>query len=102
MSDEIDERKPYLDILFDWFSTNLRGIKPHKKREYAQLFYNNDLTTERRILSHSTRYPNWLREQIVDDLSYEDIIEYLQTKGLVLTPSAAHTSGKRISFIAWL
>lgn len=94
MSDEIDERKPYLDILVDWFSSNVKGIKPNKKREYAELFYDHNLTTERRILIKLARNPYWLAENNVDEFDSEDILEYLRTKGLVTTPKAAQTSGR--------
>ena len=94
MSDEIDERKPYLDILIDWFSANVKGVRPHKKREYAELFYDHNLTTERRILIKLARNPYWLTENNVDEFDSEDILEYLRTKGLVTTPKAAQTSGR--------
>ena len=93
MSADIDESEAYLNRISDWFVTNIEGIKPDNRKIYVKLFYDNNLTTERRILSKLTRHPNWLRENEVDEFDAEDILDYLRRKGLVITPSAALTSG---------
>lgn len=95
MSDEIDESEAYLNRINEWFVTNIDGIKPDNRKLYVKLFYDNNLTTERRILIKLTRYPNWLTEHDVDEFDAEDILEYLRTKGLVTTSSAGQTSGRR-------
>lgn len=100
MSDDIDESEAYLARINDWFVTNIEGIKPDNRKIYVQLFYDNNLTTERRILSKLSRYPNWLAEHDVDEFDAEDILEYLRTKGLDLTSLAAQTSGRRCHFNA--
>ena len=99
MSDEIDESEAYLNRINEWFITNIEGIKPNNRKIYVKLFYDNNLTNERRILTILSRYPNWLTENRVDEFDAEDIIEYLRTKGLVTTSSAAQTSGKRFTFL---
>ena len=85
-----DERGPFLVGLEGWFVANVASIKPSKRKEYAQLFYDSNLTTETRILTQLTRNPKWLSEHIIDDFDAEDILAYLRTKGL---PSTAPLTG---------
>ena len=91
-----DERLPFLASLEDWFIANVRSIKPSNRKEYAQLFYDNNLTTETRILTQLTRNPNWLSEHNVDEFDAEDILAYLRTKGLPLT---APPPGRRFEIL---
>ena len=85
-----DERGPFLTGLEDWFAAHVGSIKPGNRKEYAQLLYDNNLTTETRILTQLTRNPKWLSQHNVDEFDAEDILAYLRTKGL---PSAAPLTG---------
>ena len=90
-----DERGPFLTSLEAWFVANVCSIKPSKRKEYAQLFYDNNLTTETRMLTQLTRNPIWLSQRDVDEFDAEDILAYLRTKGL---PSTAPPTGIRSTF----
>ena len=90
-----DERGPFLTSLEAWFVANVSSIKPGKRKEYAQLFYDNNLTTETRILTQLTRNSKWLSQHNVDEFDAEDILAYLRTKGL---PSTAPPTGIRSTF----
>ena len=95
-----DERGPFLVGLEAWFVANVGSIKPSKRKEYAQLFYDSNLTTETRILTQLTRNPKWLSQHYVDEFDAEDILAYLRTKGL---PSTAPPTGSHlISFICFV
>ena len=102
MSTYYDESDSYLARINEWLVPNIEGIKPDNRKIYTKLFYANNLATERRILAHLTHFPNWLRENNVDEYDAEDILEYLQTKGLVTTPSAVPTSGTYIWLVTML
>ena len=90
-----DERGPFLTSLEGWFVANVSSVKPGKRKEYAQLFYDNNLTTETRILTQLTRNPKWLSEHNVEEFDVEDILVYLRTKGL---PSTTPSTGMRSTF----
>ena len=81
-----------LEKINDWFASNIKGIRTDKRKVYAKLFYDKELTSEHRILKQLTRNPNWLKDNNVLGFDSEDILEYLQTKGLVTT-TAAQTLG---------
>ena len=89
-----DERGPFLASLEAWFMANVSSVKPSKRKEYAQHFYDNNFTTETRILTQLTRNPKWLSQHDVDEFDAEDILAYLRTKGL---PSTAPPIGRRSS-----
>ena len=73
---------------------NVSSVKPGKRKGYALLFYDNNLTTETRILTQLTRNPKWLSEHNVEEFDAEDILAYLRTKGLA---STAPPTGMRSS-----
>ena len=77
------QRSLFLNYWKIWFENNTSGIRPHKRLEYAELFYMNDITEESRLIMMLDDDPNWLIEKGVHKFDNHSIKVYLESNSKI-------------------
>ena len=100
MSYDILVSKPYLEKRLNHiFFYIVDGIKSVNLELLIKVAYDNNLTTEERIIAHTTKYPNFWIEQNVDKHDSDAIIKYVKSKRLETSLPVTQTVGS-LSFFS--
>ena len=87
------ERAVFLQYWIDWFSTHVSSIRPTSRVKYATLLYENNVTTEKRLVN-KLQNKEWLLQIGVDELDSSDIVDYIFANGSIVVATSAPSQAR--------
>ena len=71
----------FLNYWVDWFIENVESVRPTSRAGYASLLYDNNVTTEKRLLNKLQTNKEWLVQIGIEELDSIDIVDYFFPSG---------------------